>query len=113
MDLSSLAYEDKRSWHLNEAALDHACRDWGAAAEVIKHNLDAMGEHHRIAPRYLQRCYDLLAQGPVEMRTAFLGLTDEGQVLRSIHPFAGLLPERERREILQHTKRPGRLDEAG
>lgn len=105
MDLTTLTYEDNRSWHLNEAALRHACQDWTAASKVIQHNLEVMGEQHRIAPHYLDRCYELLAKGPVEMRTAFLSVTDEGQVLRSIHPFAGLIPAQERLEILDRTKK--------
>lgn len=112
MDLSTLTPEDKRSWRLNEAALAHASRDWPSASKIIARNLDRLEREQRAAPAYIARCRDLFAQGPDEMREAFLALTDEGQVLRSIHPFAGLLPQREREMILRQTRKDRQTNEA-
>lgn len=103
--LHSLSPEDLRSWRLNEAALAHACRDWGRVAPIIRRNLDRLRRERRIAPGYLDRCAELFLRGPETMRAAFLDLTHEGQVLRSIHPFAGLLTPAERNAILRETRR--------
>lgn len=104
MDLSTLTPEDNRSWHLNRAALDHACRDWPSASIIIENNLQRLERKQLVAPAYIVRCRELFEQGPEQMREAFLALTDEGQLLRSIHPFAGLLETSERQEVLERTR---------
>lgn len=106
-ELSSLTSEDFRSWHLNAAGLEVASRKWSEASVLIARNLERLGREGRVAPGYLERCRKLFEKGPDAMREGFLTLTEEGQVLRSIHPFAGLLKPEEREEILQRTrKRP-------
>lgn len=111
MKPSGLTYEDYRSWHLNSAALDNACRDWTDASKIIAHNLDRLERERRLAPTYLARCRELFEKGPEDMRSAFLALTEEGQVLRSIHPFAGLLGPDERAKILERTSKSRYLNE--
>ena len=105
MDLSDLSHEDRRSWHLNAAAIGHACADWPAAEIVVTRNLDRMDRDERVTPAYVARCRSLLGQGSEAMKNAFLAITDEGQLLRSIHPWAGLLPNSERIAILRATRR--------
>ena len=107
MDLSTLTPEDRRSWRLNEASIRHAMADWPSARRLVTANLDRMARNERVAPAYITRCRGLLEQGPEAMKAAFLALTDEGQVLRSVHPWAGLLPDAERMAILRATRRPG------
>lgn len=104
MDHSNLIPEDIRSWHLNEAALHQACCDWQAASKIIRRNLERMSRKKLVAPRYILRCRELLEAGPEQMTAAFLAITDEGQLLRSIHPFAGLLTATERQAILDRTR---------
>ena len=64
-----------------------------------------MDRERRVAPAYVSRCRDLVKQGPVAMKAAFLEVSDEGQALRSVHPWAGLLPNAERLAILRETRR--------
>ncbi len=104
MELSTLSIEDRRSWHLNATAIEHACSDWATAYPVIIRNLDRMEREKRVARAYVSRCRHLMQQGPEAVREAFLALSEEGQVLRSIHPWAGLLPNAERLEILRKTR---------
>lgn len=104
MMLDDLSHEDKRSWRLNEAALAHACQNWERAAPIIARNIERLEQERRIAPGYIARCKELFAAGPQVMRNAFLDLTDEGQALRSVHPFAGLLLRDERNRILRETR---------
>jgi len=106
MDLNALSLEDRRSWQLNAAAIKHACADWPTAKIIVAQNLDRMDLGRRVAPGYVSRCRDLLRLGPEAMKAAFLALDDDGQVLRSIHPWAGLLPNAERLAILRATRRP-------
>lgn len=105
MDLDGLTQEDRRSWHLNAASIAHACGDWPRARRILVRNLDRMDREHRVAPAYVAKIRSLMEQGPEVMKERFLALTDEGQMLRSIHPWAGLLPNAERLEILRATKR--------
>lgn len=105
MELNALSLEDRRSWHLNAAAIAHACADWTSAHPVVMRNLDRMDRERRVAPAYVSRCRDLMQQGPQAVREAFLAISEEGQVLRSIHPWAGLLPNAERLAILRNTRR--------
>lgn len=107
MKQPKLSFVDTRSWHLNEAALARAACDWPAASKVIARNLDRLEQEKRAAPAYLARCRELFEMGPEAMQDAFLALTEEAQVLRSIHPFAGLLNEEERAAILKRTQRRG------
>lgn len=106
MDLSSLSPEDRRSWHLNAAAIAHARADWSRAKAVITLNLDRMERRQTVSPTYIARCRELVSLDIDEMAAVFLALTDEGQVLRSVHPWAGLLPNDERLKILAATRRP-------
>lgn len=106
MNLRSLTPEDIRSWHLNAAAIRHACADWNQATIIVSRNLDRMELEKRVAPVYVARCRELMQQGPNAVKAAFLALTDEGQLLRSIHPWAGLLPNAERLAVLHATRRP-------
>ena len=64
-----------------------------------------MDREARVSPAYVSRCRDLMRQGPEAMKRVFLAITDEGQVLRSIHPWVGLLPNDERLAILRATRR--------
>jgi hypothetical protein len=105
MDLNALSPEDRRSWQLNAAAIAHACSSWSTAKIVVTRNLDRMDREKRVGPAYLARCRDLVQQGPEVMKAAFLDVSDEGQLLRSIHPWAGLLPNTERFAILRETRR--------
>lgn len=106
MGIEELSHEDKRSWHLNAAAIEHACADWPKAVTILTRNLDRMERDRLVAPNYISRCRDLMRRGPETMKSAFLEFTHEGQLLRSIHPWAGLLPNKERLSILRATKRP-------
>lgn len=108
--LSDLTYEDLRSWHLNAAALSKAAADWDRAAELIRSNLDRMEQAGTTSAVYIERLRELLSQGQDTMRAVFLSLTDEGQVLRSVHPFAGLLSQAERLEIIRQTARPTAIE---
>lgn len=107
MDLKNLIPEDRRSWRLNAAAIAHARADWPKAKAVINLNLDRMEQRQTVSPAYIARCRGLVALGIDEAAAAFLALTEEGQVLRSVHPWAGLLPNDERLKILAETMRPG------
>lgn len=98
-----LAREDRRSWLLNAAALRKAEADWPRAVVLIESNLIRMEAAGWTSPLYIERCRVLLAEGIESMRSVFLALTDEGQVLRSVHPFAGLLTHEERIEIIKMT----------
>jgi hypothetical protein len=50
--------------------------------------------------RYLDRWDELIAGGPDVLTVVLLEETDEGQVLRSICPFGGILSEDERLQII-------------
>lgn len=100
-----LSHEDLRSWHLNRAALANARTNWAEATFCIERNLTRMREAGCTSPFYIDRCMALMMEGFEAMQDAFLALTDEGQVLRSVHPFGGLLSQDERLEIIRRTSR--------
>ena len=38
MGINALSPEDRRSWHLNAAAIAHACADWPTAKHIVTRN---------------------------------------------------------------------------
>lgn len=74
-------------------------------SQVIKANPGRLSREERTALRFLARCRELLEAGPKEMLSAFFALTEEGQMLSSVHPFAGLPDAKVREEIHERTRR--------
>jgi hypothetical protein len=92
--------EDRRSLTLAEAALARLAGDWSRYAPVVAENIATMRRAGSCAETYLRRWEALMAAGPEALRATLLADSDEAQVLRSVHPLAGLLSPRERWDLL-------------
>ena len=93
--------EDRRSLALTRVALDRLCRTWPADVALVRANIATMRRAGSCAPTYLRRWERLLDAGPQALRDILLADTDEAQLLRSVHPLAGLLSPRERWAVLE------------
>lgn len=93
--------EDRRSLALTRAALDRLCRAWPADVALVRANIATMRRAGSCAPAYLRRWERLLDAGPQALQDILLADTDEAQLLRSVHPLAGLLSPRERWALLE------------
>jgi len=102
---SVMTREDSRSLALSRAAVQRLSADWDRWVPMVRRNLDLMRARSTCSRVYLDRWEDLLARGPEEVAAVVLAPTDEGQVLRSIHPFAGILHPRERWALLAERAR--------
>lgn len=102
----SLSAEDRRSWQLNAAALAIAVADWERWVPKLRANLATMRQANPPARVYLDRIEALIGEGPISFRDAMLAVTDEGQVLRSCSPLAGIMPDAERQRVLRATRAP-------
>jgi hypothetical protein len=98
---AAMTPEDLKSFRINLAGLQSARKNWPAALVVIRKNLATMRAAESCSERYLDRWEELLAGGPDQVAEIILAQTSEGQVLRSLCPFAGLIDEDERRRIVK------------
>lgn len=87
-----LAYHAFLAERLDEPALEDA-------RERVE-QLSAEGHLH---PRYAKRWRELLASSPEEVAAALTADSQEGRDLRQNSPFAGVLNEQERRQIIETT----------
>jgi hypothetical protein len=75
--------------------------DWDRHVPTIRRNLATMRRAGSCSALYLDRWEQLLAAGPETLCEVVLADTDEGQVLRSVHPLAGILAPHERWRVLE------------
>ena len=96
--------EDRRSLDLTRAALARLRESWPSGVPCVLANIATMRRAGSCSPAYLRRWEALLAAGPAALDDALLADTDEAQLLRSIHPLAGLLSPRERWAVLDRVR---------
>jgi hypothetical protein len=99
-----LRAEDRRSLALTRAALARLCQSWPSGVAQVRANIATMRRAGSCSPTYLRRWEALLAAGPRALADALLADTDEAQVLRSVHPLAGLLSPCERWAVLDQVR---------
>jgi hypothetical protein len=97
--------EDVRSLALTRAALERLVGDWPRLLPFVQGNIATMRRAESCSERYLSAWEELLNAGPEMLCSVILASTDEAQVLRSIHPLAGLLSPAERTDIIRATGR--------
>jgi hypothetical protein len=93
--------EDSQSFALTQAALIQAAKSWPAARVTIAANLATMRRTESCSTKYLKRWEELLDQGLDRLSEVVLAETDEAQVLCSVFPLSGILPEEERLRIIR------------
>ena len=97
--------EDRRSLALTEAALARLVGAWAVHAPTVLQNIATMRSAGSCAEPYLRRWEELIERGPDALAAVVLAHSDEAQVLRSVHPLAGLLSPRERWAVLDSVPR--------
>jgi hypothetical protein len=93
--------EDTQSLELTKAALRHAAERWPEAKQLMLRNIATIRSAESCSERYIERWEELIQGRFAELCAVVLADTDEGQVLRSASPLAGLIPEEERLEIIR------------
>jgi hypothetical protein len=96
--------EDRRSLALTRAALARLRQSWPSGVPLVRANIETMRRAGSCAPAYLHRWETLLAAGPRALEETLLADTEEAQLLRSVHPLAGLLSPRERWAVLERER---------
>jgi hypothetical protein len=92
--------EDNQSFALTQAALIQAAKAWPEARIVMEKNIATMRRAESCSEKYLKRWEQLIDEGLDRLREVILAETDEGQVLCSAAPLAGLLSDEERLSII-------------
>lgn len=87
-----LAYHALLAERLDEAALEEA-----------RERVEQLSTEGHLHPRYAKRWRELLASSPEEVAAALTADSQEGRDLRQNSPFAGVLNEQERRQIIETT----------
>jgi predicted nucleic acid-binding protein len=95
-----MSKEDLRSLALTRAAVERLVGEWSRHVPLVRRNIAVMRRAGSCAERYLARWEALLAAGPEALAATALADSGEAQVLRSVHPFAGILSPRERWAVL-------------
>lgn len=98
----------ERRWRLHERLVRELSPEtWKQWRPIVMKNLEQLrsstrGEPHR---RNLERWSDLVRMNDLRaMRLVMTGLDTESIQMREVSPLGGLLPERERREVLAGVK---------
>ena len=89
---------------LTHAAIQRLLADWPCCAPLLLRNIATMRRAGSCAEEYLARWEGLVRAGPDALAAAALAGTDEAQVLRSVHPFSGLLTPAERWAVLAQAR---------
>jgi predicted nucleic acid-binding protein len=97
---AAMSKEDLRSLALTRAAVERLVGEWPRHVALVRQNIAVMRRAGSCAERYLARWEALLTAGPEALAATILADSDEAQVLRSVHPFAGILSPRERWAVL-------------
>ena len=95
-----MSKEDLRSLALTRAAVERLVGEWPRHVPLVQRNIAVMRHAESCAERYLTAWEALLAASPDVLASSVLADSDEAQVLRSVHPLAGVLTPRERWAIL-------------
>ena len=92
---------DRRSLALHARVFNHLLRDPESVTEIARRNLEVMGEANPDARPWLEE-WALLLDGPVrELAAVLLSSGQQACGLRRSSPFAGVLSQEERLEVLR------------
>lgn len=94
--------EELRSLWLNRAVAARLARDPEHVLKRAHQNLERLKEVHAgsTAMHWVERWEDVLAQGPEDVMVALTSTAPDAAELRQNSPFPGVLPESERRQVL-------------
>ena len=94
--------EELRSLWLNRAVAGHLARDPQRVLMRARRNLERFSQIHSgsTVEHWLKRWQNVLDQGPEAVMETLTSTTPEAADLRQNSPFAGVLPQRERRAVL-------------
>ena len=95
--------EELRSLWLNRAVAAHLARDPERVLTRARKNLERFSEIHSgsTVQHWLKRWQNVLAQGPEVVMETLTSSAPEAAELRQNSPFPGVLPETERRDVLE------------
>lgn len=91
---------------LHRAALPYVYRDWSAARRVMQFNLDRMKMRRRapLAEGWVAEWQQALNIGPEAVEQVALMPGERGDDLRQMTPFAGVLPQDVRLEVIRQVR---------
>ena len=102
--IRDLQRTDRRSLALHARVFDHLLRDPESVRRIARRNLDVMGEANPDAGPWLEE-WSLLLDGPLHELAAVLLSSDQHACgLRRSSPFAGVLDQEERLEVLRRIR---------
>lgn len=95
--------EELRSLWLNRAVAARLARDPERVLGHARRNLERFAQVHAgsTAEHWVKRWHDVLAKGPEVVMETLTSTAPGAAELRQNSPFPGILPERERREVLE------------
>ncbi|HEV2251157.1 MAG TPA: hypothetical protein VGT60_11700 [Candidatus Limnocylindria bacterium] len=95
--------EELRSLWVNRAVAAHLARDPERILRRARKNLDRFSRIHAggSAKPWLERWRTVLDQGPEAVMQVLTSTAPEATELRQNSPFPGVLPEKERRDVLE------------
>jgi len=100
---TGLTREELRSLWLNRAVAAHLARDPERVLGRARKNLERFSEIHALsgAASWLKRWEMVLDQGPEAVMETLTSTAPDAAELRQNSPFPGVLPEKERQDVLE------------
>ncbi len=101
-DRKEMTREELRSLWLNRAVAAHLARDPERVLTRARHNLERFSQIHSgsSVEHWLRRWENVLAGGPEVVMEALTSTSPDAAELRQNSPFPGVLPQNERRQVL-------------
>lgn len=103
----SLTYEKLKSLFLHKAVLDELRKDWDKCSAIAYDNIERWKEIHRsngMTVRYLDEWVKVLDKGFTAVSRVVLGVHEHSCDLRQNSPFAGILSDEQRLNVLKEFK---------
>lgn len=101
---NSLTYEKLKSLYLHKAVINELRKDEESVIRIARENIEAWRDNHRadgMSVKYLDEWSKVLDEGTAHITEVLRGVDEYSCDLRQNTPFAGVLSEEQRLEVLQ------------
>lgn len=103
---TTMRREVELSYELHRAVLPYLRRDWPAAEEKIRTNINRFNRRPRakLAQGWVREWECAVDQGPEAVAAVALTAGERGNDLRQVSPLVGVLPQSVRAQVLQQVR---------
>ena len=101
----SMNVNNARCLRLVRTAIARMEADWDSGVRLVERHLDVMRRGETCSEHYLDAIVAALRRGPESFRHLMLAEDDQGQVLRSIFPFGGLVSNADMLQVVREVPR--------